>query len=84
MLGSTAFVALGVWLRHEQPFIGWSCILFFSLGIPAATFMLLMPNAIYLRLDKEGFEMGSPFKKARIRWSDVAGFELGNIECQTS
>jgi len=36
-------------------------------------------SSTYLRLDTDGFEMGSFVKKTRIKWTDVAGFELAAI-----
>ena len=79
LLGSAAFVAIGYFLRAEQPFIAWACMIFFGLGIPISLIMMFSPNSMYLRLDEEGFEMGSFVKKTRIKWTDVAGFELGSI-----
>ncbi len=79
LLGSAAFVALGLWLRKEHPFVGWSCIAFFGLGIPAALTMFL-PSAVYLRLDEQGIEMASLFKKQWIGWNDVEAFELAQIQ----
>ena len=79
LLGSAAFVALGYLLRAEQPFIAWACMIFFGLGIPISLIMMLSPNSMYLRLDEEGFEIGSFVKKTRMKWTDVAGFELSSI-----
>ena len=79
LLGSAAFVAIGYFLRAEQPFIAWACMIFFGLGIPVGLIMLFSPNSTYLRLDPEGFEMGSFVKKTRMKWTDVAGFELASI-----
>jgi hypothetical protein len=74
---SWCFVALGFWLIAEgERLFGWLCAGFFALGIPVGLIMLLYPNAMYLRLDREGFEMGSFIKKVRIRWTDVQGFEM--------
>ncbi len=79
LLGSAAFVAIGYFLRAERPFIAWACMIFFGLGIPISLIMMFSPSSMYLRLDEEGFEMGSFVKKTRIKWTDVAGFELGSI-----
>lgn len=73
ILGSSAFVALGFFLKAEHPVVAWAGILFFALGIPAGLYMLV-PNAVYLRLDEQGFEMNALFKKkARVAWHDVDG-----------
>ena len=79
LLGSIAFVAIGYFMRLEKPFIGWACMIFFGLGILVGLIMVFSPNSMYLRLDTEGFEMGSFAKKTRIKWTDVAGFELASI-----
>lgn len=48
---------------------------FFGLGIPASLIMAFS-RKIYLRLDAQGFEMGSPVKTVRVAWTDVNGFEM--------
>jgi hypothetical protein len=79
LLASIIFVAIGYFLRHEQPLIAWACMIFFGLGIPVGLVMIFSPNSTYLRLDQEGFEMGSFVKKTRIKWTDVQRFELASI-----
>lgn len=79
LLAAVAFVTIGFFMRAEKPLIAWACILFFGLGIPLSLVMMFSPNSMYLRLDEEGFEMGSFFKKNRVKWTDVAGFELASI-----
>ena len=79
LLASIGFVALGVWMSGEKPVLGWVCAGFFALGIPVSLAMLLT-DKFSLRLDAEGLEMASPIKTTRIRWQDIAGFELGQIK----
>jgi hypothetical protein len=77
---SWCFVALGFWLVSEgERLFGWLFVGFFGLGIPASLTMMFSPNAMYLRLDPEGFEMGSFIKKVRVRWTDVRGFEMRSL-----
>jgi len=78
LLGSICFVAIGVWMTSERPVLGWLTVAFFGLGIPVALFLLL-PNSTYLRLDEEGFEMGSFLRKHRFKWTDVTDFRIGSI-----
>jgi hypothetical protein len=78
LAGSICFVLLGYWVRNDSPIVGWACILFFGLGIPASLYMAFSKK-IYLLLDSEGFEMGSPFKTGRISWQDVVDFELVSV-----
>lgn len=79
MIYSVGLVSLGVWLKESRwTFLGWLTIAFFGLGVPLSLLMLL-PNATYLLLDEEGFEMRSVFRKNKYRWTDVAGFYIGSI-----
>ena len=79
MVYSICLVSLGVWLKQSGwSFLGWLTIVFFGLGVPLSLLMLL-PNATYLRLDEEGFEMRSVFRNNRYRWTDVAGFTIGSL-----
>lgn len=78
LLGSLIFVALGAWIRAEQPLVGWSCMIFFGLGIPVSLF-IAFSKKMYLLLDAQGFEMGSPFKTVRTAWTEVAGFEIASL-----
>jgi hypothetical protein len=79
LLGSCAFVSIGYFMRADEPFMAWACMIFFGLGIPLSLVMMFSPNSMYLLLDEEGFEMGSFVKKTRTKWTDVEGFELGSI-----
>jgi len=65
-------------MASERPVLGWLCAGLFALGIPASLIMLFT-NSVYLKLDREGFEMGSPLKKSRTSWRDVESFELAAI-----
>lgn len=77
LVASWCFVGLGFWLTTQgERVFGWLCAGFFALGIPVGLMMMFYPNAMYLRLDPEGFEMGSFIKKVRIKWTDVQGFEM--------
>jgi hypothetical protein len=53
-------------------------LLFFGLGTLVAAAGLL-PGAGMLRLDREGFEVTSLFRRHRILWQDVTRFEAGRI-----
>ncbi|MGE4529851.1 MAG: STM3941 family protein [Acidithiobacillus sp.] len=75
LLGSLAFVAAGIWISAEKPILGWICAGFFALGVPASILMML-PNYSFLRLDSDGFEMGSLFGSQKILWSEVDGFRI--------
>ena len=78
LLGSIAFVALGWWMKDQKPLIGWLCVAFFGLGVPAALLMFL-PGFMSLRLDSEGVELKSMGRKQMIPWKDVQSFKIGSI-----
>lgn len=78
LLGSLAFVAAGIWMSAEKPILGWICAGFFALGVPVSLLMML-PNSLFLRLDRDGFEMGSLFGSQKILWSEVDGFRISSI-----
>jgi len=78
LLCSICFVAIGVWMAKETPLIGWACAVFFSLGVPASMIMMLS-SSMNLRLDSEGFEMGSLRKASKTFWKDVESFHIGSI-----
>jgi hypothetical protein len=66
-------------MAFERPFLGWLTVAFFGLGIPVSLLMMLLPNSTYLRLDEEGFEMGSFVRRHKFKWTDVADFRIGSI-----
>ncbi|HZN37158.1 MAG TPA: hypothetical protein VFD82_00055 [Planctomycetota bacterium] len=77
---SGGFVALGFWLATRGlDLVDWLAAGFFALGTAIGLLMILWPNSMHLRLDAEGFEIGSFAKKFRVRWSDVQGFEMRSM-----
>ena len=76
LLGSLAMVAVSAWLLGTHPVVAWAGIAFFGLGIATGTVLLLRPGLIYLALDRDGFEMGSPLRKVRVPWAAVEDFEI--------
>lgn len=75
---SIGFVVLGTWLAGERPIIGWLCVGFFGLGIPASLLMM-RPKSAYLKLTPEGIEIVAMYRTTRIKWSDVEGFNVGSV-----
>jgi hypothetical protein len=78
LLGSAAFVALGWWMTKHKPLIGWLCVAFFSLGVPAALLMFV-PGVVHLRLDRDGFELKSLGRRQTTKWRDVQSFSVASI-----
>ena len=78
LLLSIAFVVLGAWLTTKNPVLGWVCVGFFGLGIPASLFMM-RPNATYLKLDHEGFEIVAMSRGSKIKWTEVEAFRIGKL-----
>jgi hypothetical protein len=73
--GGLAFVAIGLWVMHDVPPWGWFGTGFFAVVALVAALMLL-PGAGGLRLDSDGFEMTSLFRRHRSRWTEVSEFEV--------
>ncbi len=75
LLACVGFLVLGLWLKSEQPIVGWLTIVGCGAGIPIATSMLVT-DRFYLRLDSDGLEMGGLTKPFRAAWGEVDGFEI--------
>jgi len=54
--------------------MGWPGVIFFGLGALIALGAML-PGSCALRLDRDGFEASSLFRRSRARWRDVSRFE---------
>jgi hypothetical protein len=75
---SIGFVAIGAWMTDEKPVMGWLCVGFFGLGIPASLLMM-RPNTTYLKLTAEGFEIVAMSRTTAYKWSDVDHFRVASI-----
>jgi hypothetical protein len=78
LLISIGFVVLGAWATAERPILGWLCIGFFGLGIPASLLMM-RPNSTYLKLDADGIDVVSMWRHHKLEWSDLDGFRMASI-----
>lgn len=79
LAASSAFVALGVLMRHDEPLVGWASICFFGLGIPISI-SLLLPGFTYLKLDRHGFEVCALGRKHKTAWSDVKDLQMISVQ----
>jgi len=59
------FTAGGVFMINDESPLGWLVSAFFGLGVIVFSISLLS-NAAYLKLDNEGFEACTMFKKINI------------------
>jgi len=75
LLCSLAFVLGGCWTVHRAPVVGWACILFFGLGIPASLLMFI-PGSCCLVLRPDGFLMRRMWRRWFFRWDEVADFTV--------
>lgn len=73
LLGSSIFVAGGIWMGITGDWIGYLCAAFFALGILVAT-VKLIPGSTYLQLDQSGFTFCNMFKKTTTPWSVIDSF----------
>lgn len=76
--GQALCQTLSASLIKESAFAGWSGLAIFGLGI-AVSLLMFIPNIIYLSLDDEGLEVGSPVWEHRVAWKDVQSFEVVRI-----
>ncbi len=74
-LMSAGFVAVGLWMVRSGNPQGWLVFGFFALCLMVFCVWMLFPNANYLRLTQDGFEMRAMFRSHFYRWRDVAAFE---------
>ena len=75
ILGGAAFVAAGIFMRHDYPAVAWSSICFFGLGIVIG-FLNLIPGCAGLVVNNEGFVMINLWRRSRLRWNQVSDFEV--------
>ena len=74
----SVFVAIAILMLPEKPLIGWLSILLFGIGVLVSIIQFL-PNAAYLKLNDDGFEVKSLFRSHFTQWSNVQSFSLGHI-----
>ena len=77
-LGSSAFVAIGVFIFDSTSIIDWVGIAFFSLGM-IVSLILFFPNTSYLKLNEEGFEEKIFFRSHFTRWTEAENFRQGRV-----
>lgn len=75
LMGSSAFVAIGIVLFLSGKWLGLAAAAFFSLGIPISVIQIL-PGSSYLRLEETGFTFCNLFRKTSIPWSDINEFTV--------
>lgn len=78
LLLTLVFFVIGIMMIIDGEQKGWFVSITFGIG--TLIFIVnLLPQASYLLLDKEGFEMCSMFRKHRYKWNEVAYFTVGSI-----
>ncbi|HEU5058858.1 MAG TPA: hypothetical protein VFU21_20130 [Kofleriaceae bacterium] len=73
LLGSSAFVVVGVWMGREEGWIGYACAAFFGL-CAAVAIVHLVPGASSLSIDGDGLSCRSLFRRWSVRWDDIDRF----------
>lgn len=73
------FGPLGVLMASEKPLQG-GLLLAFAVAILATSIALMLPSLTYLKLDAEGFELGSMGRKQRTRWIDIRDLRLVEVK----
>lgn len=65
-------------MLKEKVLMGWLLISLFGLCL-IVTLLQFHPNASYLKLTKEGFEVKSLFRTSFTKWTDIKNFRKGHI-----
>tara|TARA_Y100000294_G_scaffold140028_1_gene133668 strand:+ start:45 stop:509 length:465 start_codon:yes stop_codon:yes gene_type:complete len=78
LLVCLAFTSIGTFMILDEETMGWFVSIFSGLGVVVFIIQLL-PNASYLMLTSEGFEVKSLFRGNFTKWEDVTGFAAGRI-----
>ena len=73
--GSLLFTAGGVWMAYDGEGMGHFAYLFFGLCSVLSVIMLL-PDANYLKLRDDEFEVGRVFRKHCVKGEDVKNFAI--------
>jgi hypothetical protein len=73
LLGSSVFVAIGIWMVVSGNWMGYLCAGFFGLCLLVAIGQLL-PGSCYLSIRPDGLTFCSLYRGATIRWEDVDRF----------
>ncbi len=68
LLGSSLFVAGGLWIAQEQGWMGYVCAGFFALCIPIAIVQLL-PGSTWLQLNQDGITFANLFRVSHFPWN---------------
>ena len=74
LLISALFTAIGAWMVAEKADAGWAGLIFFATCLLVSALMLL-PGAGGLVLDADGFQATNLFRRYRLHWQNVEGFE---------
>ncbi len=76
--GCSLFVAICVYIPSDKPLIHWGGLIFFGIGM-LVSLISFHPNATYLKLTDEGFELKSLFRSHFTKWSEVTDLKILSI-----
>lgn len=79
LLVCSLFVAIGVWMGSRNELMGWFVASFFGLGIIVAAVQFL-PNASYLLLTADGFEIRTLYRTSFRFWNEVEYFSTVTVK----
>jgi hypothetical protein len=78
LAGCLVFAVGGFLMIRDQQTAGWYVFVFFGLGAIVAV-VVMLPSAASLKLDREGFEVTSLFRRHRTKWKDASEFSTAAI-----
>ena len=79
VIGCAAFAYAGTFMLSERPLLGWAVVLFFG-AVAFIALVGLFTGGSSLRLGRKGFEISSPFKRARFFWDEIEPLEIVKIK----
>ena len=74
LLSSAVFTAGGVDMIRMHADKGWLVTIFFGIGV-LVSLAALLPGGSCMKLDRDGFEITSLYRRSRVLWKAATGFE---------
>jgi hypothetical protein len=78
LLGCVAFTGGGIAMIQSHEESGWLVAIFFGVGT-LVSLVALLPGGSYVKLDRDGFEISSLYRRSRVLWKSATGFEVRTV-----
>ena len=78
LLAGIAFTGGGIAMIQSHEKGGWLVAIFFGFGT-LVSLVALLPGGSYVKLDRDGFEISSLYRRSRVLWKSATGFEVRTV-----